>query len=336
MNDLTLSERIKIEVEYRYGKTITEIAKQLKRNKSSISREIRGKPRKGSGAYSADRAHQEYLKRKDKKGNIAKLKKNKKLLNYTKDKLKIGWSPEQISLRLKIDFKKDKTMRMSHEAIYQHIYSQINSNGKVKKNCEDLRLYLPRKRKRRMKKGFRQARKLYKTKLPSIDDRSKIVDKRKQCGHWEDDYLVSRESKVCIKSVNERKTGIVFFGKTKDGTAKSGDNVLFEKLTKISNQYLKTLTRDNGKENMNYLNVENELNLKVYFCHPYCSYERGSNENCNGLLRRFFPKGTDWSKIEDKEIEKAEYLINTRPRKRFGGHTPAEMFFRETGVALFC
>jgi len=331
--NLTLRERIDIESKYKYGESITSIAKFLERSKSTISREIKGKP---PNMYKADVNHKKALKRISNRGNKSKLKKNEELLNYVKDKLKIGWSPEQISLRLKIDFKKDKTMRLSYEAIYQYIYSQINNNGKVKKNCEDLRIYLPRRRKRRMKKGFRQARKLYRTKLPSIEDRSKIVDKRKQLGHWEDDYLVSRLSKVCVKSVNERKTGIVLFGKTVDGTAKAGDDVLFDKLKVIPDEYLKTLTRDNGKENMNYLEVEDKLNLKVYFCHPYRSCERGSNENCNGLLRRFFPKGTDWGKIDDKEISDAEYLINTRPRKRFGGRTPAEMFFRETGVALFC
>lgn len=333
--DLTLVERIKIEIEYKYGKTITEIAKILQRCKSTISREINGKPPTGIDKYDGEIAHKKYLKRKEKKGNIPKLKKNKELLNYVKEKLKIGWSPEQISLRLKIDFKENEKMRICYETIYEYIYAQIDSNGKVKKNCEDLRMYLPRKRKRRMKKGFRQVRKLYQEKLPSIDDRPKEIEKREEIGHYEDDFLVSKKSNVCIKSVNERKSGLVFFGKTEDRTAKSGDLILFKKLSKIPKNYLKTLTRDNGAENKDFKNVESNLGVKVYFAHPYHSWERGSNENCNGLLRRFFPKGTDFAKIDDIEIEKAEYLINTRPRKRFGGLTPAEVFFRETGVAIF-
>jgi IS30 family transposase len=272
--NLTLRERIDIERKYRYGESITNIAKSLGRNKSTISREINGKP---PNVYRADVSHRKALKRISNRGNKSKLKKNDELLEYVKEKMILGWSPGQISLHLKIDFKKNKTMRISYEAIYQYIYSQINSNGKVKKNCKDLRIYLTRRRKRRMKKGFRQARKLYRTRLPSIEDRSKIVDKRKQGGHWEDNYLVSRLSKVCIKSVNERKTGIVLFGKTVNGTAKAGDDVLFDKLKVIPDQYLRTLTRDNGKENMNYLEVEDKLNLKVYFCHPYRSCERGFN-----------------------------------------------------------
>ena len=246
---LTLRERIEIEHKYRYGETISNIARYLKRNRSTIYREINGKPRIGRGKYQGDISHKKAMKRISKRGNKSILEHNKELYNYVLDKLKIGWSPEQISLRLPIDFKKDKLMRISYEAIYQYIYSQINSNGKVKKDYEDLRIYLPRKRKRRLKKGFRQARKLYRTKLPSIEDRTSVVDKRKQLGHWEDDYLVSKQSKVCIKSVNERKSGIVFFGKTTNGTALAGDEVLFDKLKVIPNQYLRTLTRDNGSEN---------------------------------------------------------------------------------------
>lgn len=252
--------------------------------------------------------------------------------------MKLGWSPEQISIRLSVDYEKDKNMRTSHEAIYQYVYAQIHrgGNGTVKKGCEDLRKYLIRRHKRRAKKGFRKAQRAErKDSLPSIENRPEIVEKRSRIGDWEDDLIVSKKSKDCVKSVNERKSGIVLFGKTKNSTAKVCDKVLFNKLNIIPPKYLNTLTRDNGSENKEYENVEKELNIKVYYAHPYHSWERGSNENCNGLLRRFFPKGTDWSKITDKEIAKAEYLINTRPRKRFGGQTPAEVFFKKTGVALF-
>lgn len=335
---LTLGERTIIEVRYRDGTSLRNIAKELNRNVSSISREIAGKPHKGVGKYIADVAHRKALQRIEKRGNVPKLKKHEYLKEYVVEKLKIGWSPEQITLRLPLDYPKDKTMRISHEAVYQYVYSQIHRNGHgvVKKDGEELRGYLPRKHKRRMKKGFRRAQRVARRDfLPSIENRPIIVDKRKRIGDWEDDLLVSKQSKACIKSVNERRSGIVFFGKTKDGTAYCSDKVLFEKLSKIPMDYLKTLTRDNGSENKEYQKVEKRLKVHVYFTHPYTSYERGSNENCNGLLRRYFPKGTDWSKVKDEEIERVEYLINTRPRKRHRGLTPAEVFFRETGVALF-
>jgi len=333
---LNLRERIEIEHKYRYGKTVSNIAKSLNRHKSTIYREIDGKPRIGRGRYQADIAHRKALKRIANRGNKYVLDINEELYNYVVEKLKIGWSPEQISIRLPIDFPNNEFMRISHESIYTYIYSCISSNNKVKKGYDDLRVYLPRRHKRRSKKGFRKAQKAErKANLPSIEIRPKIVDKRIRIGDWEDDLVVSRESKVCVKSVNERKSGIVFFGKSIDRTALNGDSVLVNKLNKIPSKYLKTLTRDNGKENVNYEYVQDKLGLMVYYTHTYCSYERGSNENCNGLLRRFFPKGTDFNKVSDEELSKVEYLINTRPRKRFGGLTPAEVFYLETGVALF-
>ena len=335
-NLLTLRERIDIERLYRYGETISNIATCLQRNRSTIYREIDGRPRRGRGKYCADIAHTQALKRIAKRGNKHLLEYNKELYDYVVSKMILGWSPEQISIRLPIDFLHDKTMRISHEAIYTYIYSCIGSNGKVKEGYEDLRIYLPRKHRRRAKKGFRKAQKAERRYgIPSIDERPITVEERERIGDWEDDLLVSRQSKVCIKSVNERKSGIVFFGKTHDGTALAGDRVLVSTLQVIPRMYRKTLTRDNGKENVNFEYVQKALGLMVYYAHPYHSWERGSNENCNGLLRRFFPKGTDFSKVSDEELSYAEYLINTRPRKRFGGRTPAEVFYEETGVALF-
>ena len=335
---LTLRERIDIEHKYRYGVAISEIAKCLNRHRGTIYREIDGRPRIGKGKYCADIAHRQALLRIAKRGNIPILKYHEDLYKYVVDKLKLGWSSEQISIRLPIDFVDDNTMRISHEAIYQYVYSQIHrgGNGVVKKNCIDLRMYLPRRHKRRAKKGFRKAKKLAKREdILSIEKRPVIVNERSRIGDWEDDLVVSSKSNVCIKSVNDRKSGIIFFGKANDKTAVSGDSVLINKLNNIPSKYLKTLTRDNGSENVNFEYIQDTLGLVVYYAHTYCSYERGSNENGNGLFRRFFPKGTDFSKITNEEISKAEYLINTRPRKRFGGLTPAEVFYGETGVALF-
>lgn len=336
---LTLRDRIDIEQKYMYGSSITDIAKYIGRNKSTVSREVKGKDRTGRNKYRADIAHTKALERISKRGNLSVLSKNKKLRDYVLEKLKKrDWSPEQISGRLAEDYPKDESMRISYEAIYQYVYAQVHrgGNGNVKKGCEDLRPYLPRRHKRRAKKGFRKAQKTERNEnLPSIEQRPEIVDTRSRVGDWEDDLLVSSVSKPCIKSVNERRTGVVFFGKTKDKTSVAGDSVLVDKLSTIPQEYRKTLTRDRGKENLAWEYVEETLGMEVFLAHSYCSWERGSNENCNGLLRRYFPKGTDWSKISDKEIARAEYLINTRPRKRLGWKTPAEVFYQETGVALF-
>ncbi|MFT5037438.1 MAG: IS30 family transposase [Candidatus Azotimanducaceae bacterium] len=334
---LTYHNRVLIETRYCVDqKSMRSIAIELKRPTSAISREIAGNPRFGRGKYNADRAQKIADTRKHKQGRNTKMI-HEPLRVYVIKKLKIGWSPEQIEIRLPLKYPKDTAMRISYEAIYQYVYAQIHrgGHGAVKPGCEDLRPYLPRRHKRRMAKGFRKVQKTERRAgLPSIDDRPEVVEARTRIGDWEDDFLVSNASRVCVKSANERMSGVVFFGRTTDGTAKAGDLVLFEKLNQIPQKYRKTLTRDNGSENKDWKTVQATLGLSVYFAHPYHSWERGSNENCNGLLRRFFPKGTDWSIISDEAIARAEYLINSRPRKRHGGLTPYEFFYQETGVAL--
>ena len=336
----SLRERSIIEVRWcRDSKSITDMSRELKRNKSSISREIGGKPRKGAGKYDADVAHGKALERISNRGNTPKTMKNGRLKSYIEAKLKDErWSPEQVSIRLPHEFPDDETMRIATESVYQEVYRRVHrgGNGAVRHGEIDLRPYLPRRHKRRATKGFRKAQKAERdASLPSIDIRPAIVEKRKRIGDWEDDTLVSRRSKARVKNITERRSGVTFFGRTKDGTARSCDIVLARKLSRLPQAVLKTLTRDRGSENREWREVERALGLKVFFAHPYCSSERGTNENTNGLIRRFFPKKTDWSKVSDDEIERAEYLINTRPRKRHGGLTPVEVFFKATGVALY-
>lgn len=331
---LSLEERITIEINYCHNnKSLREIARILAngRNVSTVSNEIGNKERHGRNRYKAYVANNGAIERRDKRKNKERLK-NDFIRNYVIEKLKLGWSPEQISLRLPIDH---KGYKISHEAIYQYVYSQIGSNRKVKRGCTDLRIYLARRRTRRMKKGFRAIRKIERLhSLPSIENRPKEVDKRKVLGHWEDDCVVSRESTDRLKTINERVSGTVFIGQMKDGTKEESTRVVCEKLKDIPSQYLKTLTRDRGPENMGFEEIEKILGIDVYFAHAYCSHERGSNENTNGLIRRYFPKGTDFSKVSYEEINKVEYLLNTRPRKRLGGLTPYEVFYNITGVAL--
>jgi len=337
-NRITYKERVTIENRYCTDlKSIKAIARELKRPTSTISREIAGRHRKGRGRYNADVAQSVSDEKRAKQGRNGKLENDEKLRDYVVEKLKLGWSPEQVSIRLPRDHPHDRDLRISHEAIYQYVYDQFHrgGNGSLRKGCEDLRQHLPRRHKRRATKGARKAQKLERrAAVPSIEERPKVVEERSRIGDWEDDFLVSKASKVCIKSTNDRMSGMVFFGRTADGTAQAGDVVLFEKLKQIPQQYRKTLTRDNGSENKEYRKVEETLGLSVYFAHPYHSWERGSNENCNGLLRRFFPKGTDWDTISDKEISRAEHLINSRPRKRLDGLTPYEFFYQKTGVDL--
>lgn len=332
---LSLSERIQIEIKYSQGRNLGEIAKHLGkgRNKSTISREIGGRPRRGLGKYQAYQANCRAVKREGSRGKRERLK-NETIRIYVVEKLKLGWTPEQIEIRIGKD--KGKEYSISYEAIYQFVYSQVlrGGNGEVKDGCEDLRPYLARRHTRRQKKGFRKAQKAERVELPSIDDRPKDVEKRKEIGHFEGDTIVSRESKPRLKTLNERSCGIVLIGKTKDGTTAECNRVAFERLVEFPEEYRKTLTQDRGTENFDYKPLETGLKISCYFAHAYCSQERGSNENLNGLIRRYFPKGTDFSKVSNEEIKRVESLLNNRPRKRFGGLTPCEVLLIKTGVAL--
>lgn len=330
---LTLDDRIRIEIKYRDGLSLRDIATYLGngRTAGSISREVKGKPRKGVGKYQAYVSHQKALARRLGKKSIRL--KDDLIRSYVKEKLRIGWSPEQISIRLSIDHKGSE---VSHEAIYQFIYAQVmrGGNGKVKDGCEDLRPYLARRHTRRQTKGFRQSQKIYRPTLPSIESRPAIVDKRKRIGDWEDDTIVSKQSLERLKTINERVSGVVLISKMTNGTILESNRVVNERLGKIPARVRKTLTRDRGFENLGYQEIEKSLNISCYFARAYHSQDRGSNENINGLVRRFFPKKTNFTKVSDEEVNNVEYLLNTRPRKRHGGKTPLEVLLERTGVAI--
>ncbi len=330
---LTVFDRAIIGQKYKEGLSFEEIGKIIDRPKSTIFREINKHKSKEFGFYRADAAHTKALNKRKNRGVRPRLK-NDLIRAYTIEKMKLGWSPEQIAIRLPIDHPGEN---ISYESIYKFIYAQIyqNGNGKLRNNCEDLRKYLPRRHTRRSTKGARRTQKLERIgSLPSIENRPAIVDKRKEVGHFEDDTIVSRQSSVRLKSINERVSGVVFLGKMKNGTSEESSRVVCERLKSIPSPFLKTLTRDRGTENMGWIKIEQRLSIDIYFAHSYCSYERGSNENLNGLVRRFFPKKTDFAKVSDEEIQKVEYLLNTRPRKRFGGLTPLEVLLEKTGVAI--
>lgn len=333
---ITYKERVKIEQRYCTDWwRITAIAEELKRPPSAVSREIGGKPRRGHGRYNADRAQERADQASARQGRTAKME-HAPLKQYVVSKLKIGWSPEQIAIRLPIDYPRDACMRISYEAIYAHVYDQVHrgGNGNVKKGCEDLRPYLARRHTRRQKKGFRKAQKAGRPVLPSIEDRPTSVEKRKELGHWEDDTMVSRKSSVRLKTINERVSGIIFIGKMNDGSIAESNRVVVERLNALPKSARKTLTRDRGTENLGYREIEKALSMTCWFAHAYCSQERGSNENGNGLIRRPYPKKTDFASVSDADIRALEHQLNSRPRKRHGGLTPYEVFFQATGVAL--
>ena len=329
---LTVFERTRIGEKHKEGLGDAEIAKLLKRDRSTIIRERARNGAPHTKKYHPESAHSKALERREKRGVRPRLR-SELIREYVVEKLKLGWSPEQISIRLPIDHKKQ---RISAEAIYQYIYAPAprKRKGARAEEHEDLRIYLTRRHRRREKKGSRATQKLYRTPLPSIEDRPAVVDRRKQIGHWEDDCIVSRQSTDRVKSINERVSGVILLGKMKDGTIAESNRVVIERLSQFPSSVRKTLTRDRGTENLGWFTIEKELNMTCWFAHAYCSQERGSNENGNGLVRRVYPKKTDWRTVTDADLRALEYRLNTRPRKRLGGKTPLEVLFERTGCAL--
>jgi len=320
---LSIEEREFIQKSLWQKQSIRSIAKALGRSVSSISREIKRNKPPLRNQYTPRLAHERAVTKRSCRG-APRLEQDTELYQYVLYHLKLGWSPEQIAL-IRGD--------ISHEAIYQHVYRQIyrGGHGYLKPDCEDLRPYLARRRKRRMAKGFRVPRRILKGELPSIDDRPTLSG----IGHWEDDSIVyTPTSSVRLRTTNELKSGLVFIDKVSARTMKAANQVTIRRFSELPTKYRQTLTRDRGAENLGYQELEAKLGIKCFFAHPYHSWERGSNENLNGLIRRFLPKGTDFANVSDAQIKQIEYLLNSRPRKRLGMKTPYQVFYELTGVAL--
>lgn len=329
---LSVEEREKIQEMLWQKSSIRDIARAFGRNPSSVSREIQRNKPPERNRYTPRVAHERaraYRKHRGKR----KLETNATLHEYVVSHLKLAWSPEQISATAQ----ETVGCSISHEAIYQYIYAQVyrEGYGYLKPGREDLRPYLARRRKRRIRKGQRSSYRIDKGPLPSIDLRPKEVENRTIVGHWEDDSLVYTPTcPVRLRTTNERKSGVVFIAKANDRTMKEANRITRERLEALPAVFRKTLTRDRGAENLGYKELEHELGIRCFFAHAYHSWERGSNENINGLIRRFFPRGTDFRAISDEDIRRVEYLLNTRPRKRLGWKTPYQVLYELTGVAL--
>lgn len=327
----SVGEREKIQEMLWEKRSVRHIALLLGRSPSSVSREITRNIPLQQRRYTPRLAHERALQKRTHRGRTERLK-DGSVRAYVVRHLKLGWSPEQIAATCG----QITGIAISHEAIYQYVYAQIHRDGYgyVKPGCEDLRPYLPRRRKRRMRKGRRGSYRIDKGPLPSIEHRPKAVDRRQMIGHWEDDLIISRASRDALKTINERVSGVVFIARVWNGTMEETNRVVSERLEAVPRQYRKTLTRDRGPENLGYVALEQTLGIRCFFAHAYHSWERGSNENTNGLIRRFFPKKIDFRTVSDKEIALVEYLLNTRPRKRLGWKTPYQVFYKCTGVAL--
>lgn len=331
-SQLDIEEREAIQRGLWEGKSIREIARDIGRAPSTISRElnrnIRGERRRYAPRMAEERAQERVRKR----GARPRLK-NRTIHDYVIQKLKEeDYSPEQIAGTLPIEHAGSS---ISPEAIYQFIYAQYHQGGSGRCIGEDLRIYLKRKHKVRKPKyiPFKEEKGPIKNRI-FIDYRPQEVDERIVVGHWEGDSMVSRKSLVGLNTLVERVTGLVCISKIKNTTAQETTNIVTKRLRRFPEILRKTITVDNGHENAGHQDITKSIGVKIYFAHPYHSWERGTNENTNGLIRWYVPKGTDFATVSNERIQAIEYRLNTRPRKRLGWRTPLEVF--NQGVALKC
>lgn len=325
---LTIEEREKIN-DYRWQKlSWREIGRRLGRHHTTIIREIRrnGVTPKYSPLLAQQRAHQRIQVR----GQRPRLK-DPLIRSYVMGKLKKGWSPEQIAGRWT---RNHSQQPISHEAIYQYVYARVSlASDLVYAHQEDLRKYLRRAHKRRQKRGgIYQKRSIIPNKV-SIEERPKYIEKRKQLGHWEGDSMVSRKSLAALNTLVERASGLVKITRIPNLKPAVTAQAVNRRLRPLPEKLRRTLTMDNGIENKEHRQITAGIGTRCYFAHAYCSGERGTNENTNGLIRWYLPKGTNFATITDELITEIEYALNTRPRKRLKYQTPLEVF---TSGALKC
>lgn len=316
---LSLSEREEISRGLVAGRTLRSIARDLGRAPSTISREIRrNRGRRYYRAHKADEAAWERSKRP----KTCKLVQNRLLAREVAPKLRDLWSPEQIAGWLKYTYPDDENYQVSHETIYKSLY--IQTRGALKK---ELLQHLRRKRMMRHGRSHTQ-------KTPthgrikdtvSISERPASAEDRAVPGHWEGDLLIgSNQSQIA--TLVERSTRYVILVRVKSKDSATVVNALIKQACNLPRELYKSLTWDRGSEKAEHLRFSLDTNIEVYFCDPQSPWQRGSNENTNGLLRQYFPKGMDLSNIHQNRLNAVARKLNERPRKTLNFRTPAERF----------
>ena len=313
MGHLTEVQRYTIQALREQNLTIKFIADCLGRDKSVISRELRRNRDQRNGRYDAGLAQRKYRKRMEEKPKRIRFTPSMK--ETVDSLLREDYSPEQIRGRMKLL----GTDMVSHEWIYQYVWQD-------KKHGGELYTHLRRKgRKYRQRGSSKDSRGIIKDRV-GIENRPKIVDEKQRFGDIEFDTIVGKNHKGALFTANDRKTSIGWIAKLSGKDSVPLSDAAIRKLMPFKG-LLHTITSDNGKEFANHKAIAEALGVDFYFAHPYHSWERGANENMNGLIRQYIPKGTSLEDIDDEYIEMIQEKLNNRPRKKMGFLTPYEYFF---------
>ena len=298
-----------------WGKNPSEIAALLGRHRSSILRELR-RNMSPYRDYYTDESAQIWADRRRKQASRRCRLKSERIRDYVQEKLEAGWSPELIAGRIGRD---RPGCTISHEAIYQYIYGLDEPERNV------FIRHLRRHHRRRRKRGTGKAQR--KSRIPnriSIEERPEAAASRRQMGHWEGDSLVSSHNTTVLYSLVERKTRLMRLTRIRGRDGKRTAVAIARRLGPLPARARRTLTLDNGPEHTGHERITETIDTRCYFCDPYSAWQRGTCENRNGLIRYYFPKGTDFARLTQTEIERVEHAINTRPMKCLGFKTPLE------------
>jgi transposase, IS30 family len=320
MKHLNIYEREQISIGFAQYLSRREIAKKLNRHHTTISRELNNNG-KWYHKYSACIANERAFEIKKRPRRFKKIENNEKLKKYIHDKLELRWSPEQIAQVLKRRYPNNTHMRVSHETIYTYIY--LLPRGELRK---ELISYL--------RQGSEGRRRRYRTteqrgkilNMVSIHERPEESKGRTIGGHWESDLIVGKDHASAIGTIVERTTRTTLIVPLKAKDAETV-RISFSKAVKhLPKEIMKSITHDRGHEMSQHELFTKDTKIQVYFADPYSPWQRGTNENTNGLIRQFFPKGTDFNIVSNREIKHVQKLLNERPRKVLNWKTPKEAF----------
>jgi len=312
------------------------IARHLGRHRATIGREIKRNPTPFGQAYYYDTATRLARERRDHANRRYKLDDTPgstsggggtALGDYVREGLRQRWSPQQIAGRIERDHRKDPTMRITHETVYRFVYRRSASGEPLSEQ--------PRRRHRKRRR--RCARRENRGRIPGrigIEHRPAVVDRRSRFGDWEVDTMQGAKGQGALATHVERKSRYLLSRKLTDQRADTFSRATVRVFRTIPGKLRKTMTCDNGKEFARFKHIEQRLDFDVYFADPHAPWQRGTNENTNGLLRDFFPKGTDFTRVSHARVAKVQRMLNNRPRKCLNYRTPFEVLSALPGVAL--
>jgi len=320
---LGAAEREEISRGLAQGETVSAVARRLGRASSTIVREVsRHRGKSGYRAFSA--GHRARDSASSRRGGKRRLAREEGLCAYVLEKLGKRWSPEEIVKRMQEEYPADRTMRVSHEAIYQYIY--VLPRGELKRTLVKALRQERAYRRPKSRRSSNEERRGKIAEMLSIEARPHEVADRTIPGHWEGDLLMGKYKRTALGTLVERTTRKTLLVPLTTKDAESVRAAYAQALRTLPRELAKSLTYDQGKEMSEHQQFTIDTGIKVYFAHPGAPWERGTNENTNGLIRQYFPKGTDFSTVSAREIKRVERELNDRPRKVLHWKKPDEVF----------